>query len=87
MDPHGSVWADIQPKSIARHPGRFLNYSRSLGTNFLTKKSKNGVADSSVSWNFQKYLIDEDGFLVEVISPRTQPDDIRILQWINNPKS
>ena len=54
---------------------------------FLTKKSKNGVTDSSVSWNFQKYLIDEDGFLVEVISPRTQPDDIRILQWINNPKS
>ena len=54
---------------------------------FLTKKSKNGVTDSSVSWNFQKYLIDEDGYLVEVISPRTQPDDIRILQWINNPKS
>jgi hypothetical protein len=24
---------------------------------------------------FQKYLIDENGHLVEVISPRTQPDD------------
>ena len=28
---------------------------------FLTDKSKNGVISSSVSWNFQKYLINEDG--------------------------
>lgn len=49
---------------------------------FLTKKANNGVQDSSVSWNFQKYLIDENGVLVEVISPRTQPDDVKILTWI-----
>lgn len=49
---------------------------------FLTQKDKNGVKDSSVSWNFQKYLIDENGFLVEVVSPRTQPDDSKILTWI-----
>jgi len=49
---------------------------------FLTQKDKNGVQDSSVSWNFQKYLIDENGVLVDVISPRTQPDDIKILTWI-----
>ncbi|MGB1080116.1 MAG: glutathione peroxidase, partial [Flavobacteriaceae bacterium] len=33
---------------------------------FLTQKIKNGVKDSSVSWNFQKYLIDENGMLVDV---------------------
>lgn len=49
---------------------------------FLTQKAKNGVADSSVKWNFQKYLIDENGVLVDVIAPRTQPDDIKILTWI-----
>lgn len=51
---------------------------------FLTQKDKNGVKDSSVSWNFQKYLIDENGVLVDVISPRTLPDDIKILTWIKS---
>ena len=51
---------------------------------FLTQKIKNGVKDSSVSWNFQKYLIDENGVLVDVISPRTQPDDLRVLNWIKS---
>lgn len=49
---------------------------------FLTQKQKNGVKDSSVSWNFQKYLLDENGQLVDVVGPRTQPDDEKILQWI-----
>lgn len=51
---------------------------------FLTQKAKNGVVDSSVKWNFQKYLIDENGVLVDVIAPRTQPDDIKILTWIKS---
>lgn len=49
---------------------------------FLTEKSKNGLEDNSVQWNFQKYLIDENGFLVKVISPRTSPDDQEISNWI-----
>ncbi len=49
---------------------------------FLTQKAKNGLEDNDVQWNFQKYLIDEEGHLVKVISPRTQPDDASIIQWI-----
>jgi len=49
---------------------------------FLTKKSKNGLEDSEVEWNFQKYLIDEDGKLVKVISPKTLPTDESIVRWI-----
>jgi len=49
---------------------------------FLTEKSKNGLEDNSVQWNFQKYLIDENGYLVKVISPRTSPDDQEITSWI-----
>jgi glutathione peroxidase len=36
---------------------------------FLTKKDKNGVMDSKVKWNFQKYLLNKDGELVEMIAP------------------
>lgn len=49
---------------------------------FLTQKSKNGFEDSEVEWNFQKYLIDENGQLVNVISPRTLPNDKEIISWI-----
>ena len=49
---------------------------------FLTKKTKNGLEDSEVQWNFQKYLIDERGELVKVISPKTLPTDPEIVNWI-----
>jgi len=49
---------------------------------YLTSKSANGVADSEVEWNFQKYLIDENGKLVKVIKPQVQPDDAEIISWI-----
>lgn len=49
---------------------------------FLTQKSKNGLQDSEVEWNFQKYLIDENGTLAKVISPQTLPTDPEIVNWI-----
>lgn len=49
---------------------------------FLTNKSENGLEDNEVKWNFQKYLIDEEGKLVRVVSPKTLPDDASILEWI-----
>lgn len=49
---------------------------------FLTQKEKNGVIDSKVTWNFQKYLINEDGVLEKVISPRTSPVDQEVIDWI-----
>ena len=51
---------------------------------WLTQKSKNGKQDSEVSWNFQKYLIDENGKLVDVIEPKVKPDDAKIISWVSN---
>ncbi len=51
---------------------------------FLTQKSKNGLQDSDVEWNFQKYLINEKGELVKVLSPRVLPTDQEIIEWINS---
>jgi glutathione peroxidase len=49
---------------------------------YLTQKSQNGLEDSEVKWNFQKYLVDTNGKLVKVVSPRTLPDDPEIVSWI-----
>ena len=49
---------------------------------FLTQKAKNGVEDSKVQWNFQKYLIGRDGRLEKVIAPRTSPTSDEVTQWI-----
>ena len=49
---------------------------------FLTQKEKNGLEDSEVKWNFQKYLLDENGNLVKVISPQILPNDDFIIEWI-----
>jgi glutathione peroxidase len=49
---------------------------------FLTQKSKNGLQDSEVKWNFQKYLLNEKGELVKVIDPKTLPTDKAIVDWI-----
>lgn len=49
---------------------------------WLTQKSQNGVLDSEVKWNFQKYLIDENGKLVDMVEPKVKPDDDKILSWI-----
>lgn len=49
---------------------------------FLTEKNKNGLEDSEVQWNFQKYLIDENGHLAKVVSPKTLPTDPEIVDWI-----
>lgn len=51
---------------------------------FLTQKSKNGLQDSEVEWNFQKYLINEKGELVKVIKPKTLPTDPEIINWIKS---
>ncbi len=51
---------------------------------YLTQKSLNGFSDNTVQWNFQKYLIDEEGNLVRVISPKTKPDDSSIIEWIES---
>jgi glutathione peroxidase len=50
---------------------------------FLTEKGRNGLQDSQVEWNFQKYLINEEGKLVKVLSPRVLPTDAEIVGWIN----
>ena len=49
---------------------------------YLTNKSLNGLMDSKVGWNFQKYLVDEKGHLVKYIPAKVSPLDTSIVNWI-----
>jgi glutathione peroxidase len=49
---------------------------------WLTTKELNGVLNSDVQWNFQKFLINEQGELEKVISPSVSPLDEEITNWI-----
>lgn len=49
---------------------------------WLTSKELNGVMDSNVRWNFQKYLIDEEGNLVDVLYPKEKPGSEKVLEWL-----
>ena len=50
---------------------------------WLTSKNENGVMDSEVKWNFQKYLIDENGKLVDVLYSKENPESEKVLNWLN----
>jgi len=50
---------------------------------WLTSKEKNGVRDSQVTWNFQKYLVDENGKLIDVIPPKEKVTTDKVIAWIS----
>ncbi|TYA59158.1 glutathione peroxidase [Formosa maritima] len=45
---------------------------------WLTNKDLNGISSSSVKWNFQKYLIDENGTLIDYYYSITKPNSSKI---------
>ena len=49
---------------------------------WLTEKKLNGKEDASVQWNFQKFMIDENGNWVDFASPKESPFSEKIVTWI-----
>lgn len=49
---------------------------------WLTQKEKNGKMNSSVKWNFQKYLVDEEGRLLDVFYSVTKPMSKKITKLL-----
>jgi glutathione peroxidase len=49
---------------------------------WLTRKEINGVMNSVVKWNFQKYMISKDGQLVGFAAPSDKPYSEKILDFI-----
>jgi glutathione peroxidase len=49
---------------------------------WLTSKKHNGVSENSVKWNFQKYLIDENGNYKQLFAPGVDPLSDEIINAI-----
>jgi glutathione peroxidase len=49
---------------------------------WLTQKINNGVFNSSVKWNFQKYLVDKEGNLVDYFFSSTNPLSSKITKHL-----
>lgn len=50
---------------------------------WLTKKEYNGVKDSKIKWNFNKFLIDENGNLLEYFGSSVKPMSTEITKYLN----
>lgn len=49
---------------------------------WLTSKAQNGVLDATVKWNFNKFLVDENGKVVKHLASSVKPMDAEITNWI-----
>ena len=47
-----------------------------------TEWELNGKQDAPVQWNFQKFMIDENGHWAGVVSPKESPFSEKIITWI-----
>lgn len=49
---------------------------------YLTRKEQNGVFDTEVKWNFQKFIVDKSGNVIQWFDPRTTVEDADFLKAI-----
>jgi glutathione peroxidase len=52
---------------------------------WLQSKEQNGKADFKITWNFWKFLVNENGELVNGYGSATLPVSEEIMQWITQP--
>ena len=51
---------------------------------WLTQKEMNRVKDAKVKWNFQKFMINEEGLWVDVVSSKDSPYCEKIVNWLKS---
>lgn len=49
---------------------------------WLTSKAKNGVLDADIKWNFNKFLLDENGKMIAYFPSKVTPDSDDILKYV-----
>lgn len=64
--------AKIKVKGVDQHP---------IYT-WLTNKDLNGLGDFKISWNFNKFLISENGELLAHFDTKVKPESDEIISWL-----
>ncbi len=49
---------------------------------WLTTKSENGVLDATIAWNFNKFLLDENGKMIAYFPSKVTPDSEEITKYL-----
>ncbi len=49
---------------------------------WLTSKAENGVLDATIGWNFNKFLLDENGKMIAYFPSKVTPDSEEILKYL-----
>ena len=53
---------------------------------WLTSKDQNGKVDAPVKWNFQKFMINEQGEVVDFAASGEKPFNDKIINWLEEKK-
>ena len=68
------MFAKISVKGTDQHP--FYT--------FLTNKESNPGFEGDIGWNFEKFIADKDGKIIARFSPKTKPDDAKLVEAVEN---
>ena len=49
---------------------------------WLTSKTENGVLDATIGWNFNKFLLDENGKMLAYFPSKVEPDSEEITKYL-----
>lgn len=49
---------------------------------WLTSKTENGVLDAKIGWNFNKFMLDENGKMLAYFPSKTEPDSEEIIKFL-----
>ena len=49
---------------------------------WLCSKKLNGVLDAEIQWNFNKFLLDENGIMLAYFPSKVKPDSDELLKWL-----
>lgn len=50
---------------------------------WLTSSEENGTLDAKVTWNFQKFMINKNGEVVDFLAPIKSVENKKIINWLN----
>jgi glutathione peroxidase len=75
---YGVTFPLMQKSSVIKSPQQNIIYQ------WLTEEAKNGWNNKTPSWNFSKYIVNENGVLIKYFDPSVSPLSNEVVKAIND---